>query len=283
MSVHIPKIVPAAADWASTFGVDRRGVFSGVRVGDAEQRLRWIEPGTFMMGSEPGELGRFPDEGPIHRVTIGSGFWLGETPVTQHFYQAVTGNHPSRFKGHPQHPVENVSWEDATAFCQQLTSLLSEFDHPSARLPTEAEWEYACRAGTATPLYSGKPLTSEAGFCPHLDGLAWYDKNSGSTTHPVGDKQPNDWGLYDMLGNVWEWCEDVWHENYQEAPDDGSAWGGDAAAGSSRVFRGGSWANHARFCRCACRLRWHPGLRLDSRGFRFVLAATFNEGIRAFP
>jgi formylglycine-generating enzyme required for sulfatase activity len=283
MIVRIPKIVPAASDWASTFGVDRRGVFSGVRLGDTEQLLRWIEPGPFVMGSEKGELGKYEDEGPIHRVTIPNGFWLGETPVTQQFYQAVTGENPSRFHGKPQHPVEQVSWEDATAFCEKLTMLLAEFDGTSARLPSEAEWEYACRAGTTSPLYSGKALTSAEGECPHLAELAWYGKNSDGTTHPVGQKQANDWGLYDMLGNVWEWCEDVWHDNYQGAPTDGSAGVDDAAAGSSRVSRGGSWADHARDCRCASRNRWHRDERREYLGFRFVLAATFNEGIRAFP
>jgi hypothetical protein len=156
MIVRIPKIVPAASDWASTFGVDRRGVFSGVRLGDTEQLLRWIEPGPFVMGSEKGELGKYEDEGPIHRVTIPNGFWLGETPVTQQFYQAVTGENPSRFHGKPQHPVEQVSWEDATAFCEKLTMLLAEFDGTSARLPSEAEWEYASTSvsGSCLPLRS---------------------------------------------------------------------------------------------------------------------------------
>jgi eukaryotic-like serine/threonine-protein kinase len=193
------------------------------------------------------------------------------------------GDNPSSFKGNLQHPVENLSWHDATEFCRKLTELLAEFDDTCARLPTEAEWEYACRAGTTTPLYSGEALTSEEGECPHLDELAWYVKNSGRTTHPVREKKPNDWGLYDMLGNVWEWCEDVWHDSYAGAPDDGSAWLDDAAAGSGRVVRGGSWAFHARDCRCACRYRWPPGIRGGFSGFRFVLAARFNEDIRRFP
>ena len=284
MIVRIPPTAPNASDWASTFGADRRGVFTGIRVGDAEQLLRWIEPGSFEMGSPTGELGRFEDEGPVHQVTLAEGFWLGATPVTQQFYEAVTGENPSRFSGDSQRPVEQVSWDEAKAFCEKLTALLAEFDGTSARLPSEAEWEYACRAGSTGPLYSGKALTTETGACPHLDELAWYDENSGRTTHPVGQKRPNDWGLYDMLGNVWEWCEDQWHGNYDGAPNDGSAWiDKQAASGSHRVRRGGSWANHARNCRCAYRYYWRPVNRAPHLGFRFVLASSFNEGVRAFP
>ena len=279
MLVRIPNTVPETPAWADTFGVDAYGVFAGVTVAGASQPLRWIEPGHFQMGSPEGEVGRYPDEGPQHEVTIANGFWLGQTPVTQDFYEAVIGSNPSHFSGEPTRPVESVSWHDAVEFCDRLGQPLSELGDTQVRLPTEAEWEYACRAGTTAALYSGQELTTIDGACPNLDELAWYRENSGRRTHVVGDKLPNPWGLYDMLGNVWEWCKDVWHNNYDGAPTDGRAWGGE---GEARVYRGGSWAYLARRCRCASRSRWHPGVRLIDLGFRLVLAATDNRGERPF-
>ena len=176
--------------------------------------------------------------------------------------------------------MEQVGWEDAKAFCTKLNALLSEFGPVEVRLPTEAEWEYACRAGSAAALYSGKELTSETGACPNLEELAWYDKNSEATTHPVGQKLPNEWGLYDMLGNVWEWCEDAWHDSYEGAPDDGSPWV-DEEKGEYRVYRGGSWFSNARNCRCASRIIWFPDDRLNYQGFRLVLAPRSTESSQA--
>jgi len=276
MIVRIPKTVPAAPAWADTFGVDVYGIFAGITVGEASQMLRWIEPGPFLMGSPEGELGRWSAEGPQHHVRVSNGFWLGQTPVTQAFYEAVVGQNPSHFQGDARRPVEQVSWDDAVSFCDRLNHLPSELGDLHARLPSEAEWEYACRAGTTAPLYSGKKLTSEYEACPHLDELAWYDANSKSTTHPVGEKAPNAWGLYDMLGNVWEWCQDDWHGSYEGAPADGTAWTGE---GGNRVHRGGGWASFARYCRCACRFHWEPGDRNFNLGFRFVLAFSVMEDI----
>ncbi len=224
-------------------------------------------------------MGRWIAEGPQHKVTIPNGFWLGQTPVTQAFYEAVIGQNPSGFQGDTQRPVENVSWEDVVAFCDRLNQLLSELGDLHARLPSEAEWEYACRAGMTAALYNGKELTSETEACPNLAELAWYYANSGNTTHPVAQKRPNDWGLHDMLGNVLEWCQDAWHDNYTGAPADGSAWAGE---GRFRVSRGGSWAHHARDCRCACRLYQGPGNRNHNLGFRLVLAVSVKEDIRPF-
>lgn len=274
MIVRIPKIVPEAPAWADTFGVDVYGVFAGITAGQATQLLRWIEPGTFLMGSPADERGRYDDEGPQHKVTIPHGFWLGQTPVTQAFYEAATGSNPSNFKHDARRPVERVSWEDAGVFCSKLSGQSSDLDDTVVRLPSEAEWEYACRAGTVAAMCNGRELTSDDGACPNLDELAWYGKNAKSTTHPVGQKAPNAWGLYDMLGNVWEWCEDVWHDNYSGAPADGSVWLGD---GRDRVCRGGSWAYLARLCRCAYRNHWEPGYRINDLGFRLVLAASSRE------
>lgn len=269
-AVRIPKIRPPTPAWAETFGVDRHGLFAGISVNDVEHLFRWIEPGRFRMGSPEHEMGRDNDEGPPHDVRIPRGFWIGRTPVTQQFYEAVAGNNPSRFQGDALRPVERVSWQDTQQFCRALSDRLAEREDAVARLPSEAEWEYACRAGTTEFLYSRQELTSETGACPNLNELAWYGKNSGNTTHPVAQKAPNAWGLYDMLGNVWEWCEDTWHDSYVDAPEDGSAW--ITGQGSLRVYRGGSWANRARRCRCASRNYWLPGDLGNGVGFRLVLS-----------
>ena len=254
------------------------------------------------MGSPEDEPGRLDWEGPQHHVTIGQGFWLGETPVSQGQYGAVTGDRPSRFShAGDLAPVEQVSWEDSQEFCKKLAKKVREAKAPlNFRLPSEAEWEYACRAGTNTALYTG-PLTIEGeNHGPELDDIAWYGGNSGvdykgghdssdwpekqhdhnrAGTHPVGQMACNAWGLYDMLGNVYEWCDDVYHHSYKGAPDDGSAWLGE---GRLRVSRGGGWANGARYCRCAFRNRWPPGGRRNGVGFRLVLAAQVNRGTSPF-
>jgi len=293
----IAKEVPA---WATRFGWDRWGLLADFEVGGVTFPLRWIPPGEFEMGSPEGEPGRWDEAGPQQRVTVGHGVWRGETPVTQGQYAAVTGQRPSYFPhAGDQAPVEQVSWDECREFCKKLTELLRELEPGwTFRLPAEAEWEYACRAGTTSALYTG-PLNI-LGECngPELDPIAWYGGNSGvdyeggydssdwkekqhdhkrAGTHLVRQKAPNAWGLYDMLGNVWEWCEDVWHDNYKGAPSDGTAWGGE---GRRRVCRGGSWASRARFCRCAYRNRWVPGFRLYYLGFRLVLAFSVKEGMR---
>ena len=269
--IKIPAVVPDPPAWAGGFGVDCHGVFAELVLGEVTQVLRWIPPGEFTMGSPEGERGRWEAEGPQHEVVIGQGFWLGETPVTQAFHRAVTDRDPSEFKG-GERPVETVSWEDAHVFCRGLTELLPVGQQGRVRLPSEAEWEYACRAETSSGLYSGKGLTSADGACPNLDGLAWYCQNSHWTTHPVKGKAANAWGLYDMLGNVWEWCEDEWHDTYDGAPTDGCAWQDGGEEGRSRVVRGGCWFNSARGCRCAFRLRSGPVNRNHFLGFRLVLA-----------
>jgi len=184
-----------------------------------------IPKGSFCMGSNDGEA----NEKPVHQVTINYSFYVGKYEVTQGQWQAVMGSNPSSFKGDLVEPfiklpVEQVSWEDAQNFINKLNDGNDGFTY---RLPTEAEWEYACRAGT-TGDHAG-----------NLSAMAWYAENSKNRTHTVGQKQPNAWGLFDMHGNVWEWCQDWYHETYQGAPSDGSAWLN--VVQQVRVLRGGSW------------------------------------------
>jgi formylglycine-generating enzyme required for sulfatase activity len=277
-----PVDYPECPSWAGGFGLDEFGIFADLVWGKATQRLRWIAPGSFQMGSPENEMGWCEAEGPVHLVTIEHGFWIGDTPVTQSFYETVTGSNPSSFKGDGRLPVEQVHWDECRAFCDIVTAALSNFGEWRLRLPSEAEWEYACRAATAGPLYSGKPLTSETDRCPNLDEIAWYSANSGNTTHPVKEKAPNKWGLFDMIGNVWEWCEDLWHENYNSAPNDGSPWMD--SEGQTRVFRGGSWDGHARKCRAAHR-DWYAsaGLRIIDLGFRLVLSRSLAVSLVQSP
>ena len=218
-----------------------------------------LPAGKFTMGSSESN-----DEKPQHQVKVNS-FAIGKYPVTQAQYQAVMGTNPSHFKNNPQNPVEQVSWNDAKAFCQKLSQITGK----TYRLPTEAEWEYACRAGTTTRYYFGDNDNQ-------LGDYAWYEGNSNRTTHPVGQKKPNGWGLYDMSGNVWEWCEDDWHNSYAGAPNDGSAWlDNDNRSQSLKCLRGGSWYNGPSYCRSA--FRFYFSRRVDipyySFGFRVVCGA----------
>jgi formylglycine-generating enzyme required for sulfatase activity len=217
-----------------------------------------IPPGNFMMGSTNGG----DNEKPVHQVTISQAFYIGKYEVTQAQWQSVMGNNPSNFKDCGGNcPVEQVSWDDAQNFVNKLNESNDGFRY---RLPTEAEWEYACRAGT-TGDYAG-----------NLGEMAWYLENSDLKTHAVGGKQRNAWGLADMHGNVWEWCQDWYHDTYYGAPIDGSAWlsGGEQ---KYRVMRGGSWVSKAFDTRSANRdwLRpanrdWDPLVRDNVIGFRVV-------------
>jgi len=213
----------------------------------------FVPGGSFKMGSPEG-VGD-DNERPQRDVTV-PGFFIGKYQVTQAQWEAVMGKNPSSFKGDPALPVEIVLWNDAKEFCEKLAKMTSK----AYRLPSEAEWEYACRAGT-TGDYAGD-----------LDAMAWYSDNSGDKTHPVGQKQVNAFGLYDMHGNVWEWCEDVWHDSYKGAPTDGSAWlsGGDS---TNRVLRGGSYVNLACDCRSAYRSTYVARLIVDRVGLRVCVSA----------
>ncbi|MEO0836194.1 MAG: formylglycine-generating enzyme family protein [Cyanobacteria bacterium J06642_3] len=215
-----------------------------------------IPGGKFLMGSPTGE-GR-NDEKPQHKVSVPP-FFLGKYPITQAQYQQIMGNNPSRFQ-EDNRPVETVSWDDAAEFCQKL----SKQTGTEYRLPTEAEWEYACRAGTSTKYYFGN-------YEDQLKEYAWYSQNSSNKTHPVGEKKPNQWGLFDLHGNVWEWCQDDWHGNYKDAPTNGSA--RVLENKNAKVIRGVSWYVNPRFCRSAIRDDDPRENRIDDIGFRIVCIA----------
>ena len=246
---------------------------------DISLDMIWIEPGTFMMGSSEDELGRDRDE-KQHQVTLAEGYWMGKYEITQAQYKTIMKVNPSNFIGDDL-PVETVSWNDAMAFCKKLTKIEKAAGRlPGGyeyRLPTEAQWEYACRAGTTTALNSGKNL-SDKEECPEMDEVGWYNYNSNKQTHPVGQKQPNAWGLYDMHGNVDEWCLDWYGKDYPtlsviDPP------GASSISFSSKVWRGGSYHDSAARCRSARRnhrddevLRLLGNKIINMRkGFRVVL------------
>ncbi|HEX8846972.1 MAG TPA: formylglycine-generating enzyme family protein [Pyrinomonadaceae bacterium] len=246
----------------------------------------YIPAGTFMMGSSDAEvqaayenlrlystaakLEWFIPEKPKHQVMIREGFYMGRYEVTQAQWQKVMGDNPSNFKACNQCPVENISWNETQEFIRRMNARGDGYKY---RLPTEAEWEYACRAGTTTAFAFGDSLSSEQA---NFDGNQPYGGAAKRTyrykTTPVGSFQPNAWGLYDMHGNVWEWCEDIWHQNYNGAPADGSAWlsGGNL---SRRVLRGGSWYYGAYSLRSADRGWFTPVTSLTNFGFRVVASA----------
>jgi len=249
--------------------------------------LMLIPGGTFMMGSPADEIDRSDAEGPQHEVTIAP-FLMGRYPITQAQWRAIAQREdlkvnadldpdPSHFKGET-HPVEQVSWYDAVEFCDRLSRLTGH----TYRLPTEAEWEYACRAGTTTPFHFGETITTDLANYRGTDDdtFNWsgsYGKGPKGiyrqTTTPVNEFAiANAFGLCDMHGNVWEWCQDHWHENYEGAPVDGSAWLTNND-NTGRVFRGGSWYYNPRPCRSAYRLRTLPDNRYSNDGFRVVCVA----------
>ncbi len=215
-----------------------------------------IPAGEFDMGSPSNEAGRNIDEGPVHRVKIAKAFYMGKYEVTQKQWREVMGTNPSNFKG-DNLPVGQVSWNDAQEFVKKLNEKEGANKY---RLPSEAEWEYAARAGTTTRYSFGDDESK-------LGDYAWFYGNSGSKTHDVGQKKPNPWGLYDMHGNVWEWVQDIYQNNYNGAPTDGSAW---ESSGSGRVVRGGSWYDNAQNCRSAFRDDRDSGYRISFLGFRLL-------------
>jgi formylglycine-generating enzyme required for sulfatase activity len=220
-----------------------------------------IPAGEFEMGSPSDEEGRWSDEGPVHHVTIGNAFYMGRYEVTQEQWRAIMGDNPSYFTSYHNLPVECVSWDDVQDFIKKLNEKEGTTKY---RLPSGAEWEYACRAGTTTR-YSFGDDESELG------DYAWYSYNSEHKTHPVGQKKANPWGLYDMHGNVWEWVQDCWHDSYNGAPADGRAWIVDCKNGGAfRVRRDGGWRRGPGSCRSASRDDFARGTCSDNLGFRLL-------------
>jgi len=222
-----------------------------------------LPSGRFLMGPATWDDMAHDSERPQHEVRIALPFALGRFPVTFNDYDhfiAATNRQPPDDQGgsRGRRPVNYVSWHDAVAYCVWL----SEQTGRTYRLPSEAEWEYACRAGTATRWSCGDDEKA-------LGDYAWFDVNSGRKTHPVGKKLPNHWGLHDMHGNIWEWVQDGWHDNYHGAPADGTVW--EDASGEGRLVRGGSWYGGGRFLRSAFRARFYPGDRRGDAGFRLAL------------
>jgi formylglycine-generating enzyme required for sulfatase activity len=273
--------------WADKSASATSKMFYRAVMFSAPTNLVFIPPGTFRMGSPTNEVDRIDWEGPQTAVTISRGYWMGKYEVTQGEYLAVMGSNPSWFNGvrqdYPEpgtnidfgtdlnRPVETVSWNDATNYCATLTQRERAAGRIAAnsvyRLPTEAEWEYACRGWTSTRFSYGDDL----GYT-NLTNYAWYSDNSGDTTHPVGQKLPNAWGLYDMHGNVSEWCQDWWSDSLP---------GGIALdpqgppTGSNRVIRGGYWGRWlggVRSCRSAYRSSGYLDYGYNDLGFRVLLA-----------
>jgi formylglycine-generating enzyme required for sulfatase activity len=243
-----PPPIPGSAAGSVTPATQTR-TFGGIE-------FVWCPPGSFLMGTPGNTNTEIP-----HQVKLTRGFWIGKYPVTQAQWLRVMGNNPSTFRDAGlEAPVENVSWDDTQRFC----SAVSRVERMELRLPTEAEWEYACRAGSTGPYCFDSPYVGE------LLDYAWFSENSGETTHPVGQKKPNDWGLHDMHGNVWEWCAD-WYEKYTKGPATDPK---GPRSGSARVLRGGSWCDSAEGCRSALRSRAHPAGQFHYLGFRVAVSST---------
>jgi formylglycine-generating enzyme required for sulfatase activity len=264
----VPTHDAAATPPVPTPAVGQSWTVPGLRL-----KLAYVVPGSFRMGADDGEA----DERPAHEVRLTRGFWVGTAEVTQAQYEAVTQSgaepgaagrgKPSSFVN-PQNPVESVSWDDAMAFCATLTAREQAAGRLPAgleyRLPTEAEWEYAARGGSRSRgyLYSGSNSAT---------AVAWHDANSGNAPHPVARRAPNELGLYDLSGNVWEWCLDGYDPGYyaQSAATDPV----NLKTVDRRVFRGGCWGFSSKFVRSSCRAGFQPGYVCDGLGFRVILAA----------
>jgi formylglycine-generating enzyme required for sulfatase activity len=253
----IPGTAPAAT--GSKF-------YRAISVSSTPTNFVYIPAGTFLMGSSNTEVGRFSDEGPVTTVTLSSGIWMTTNMVTQAEYSSITGTNPSSFVDMSR-PVDQVTWFQATNYCDLLTKaqLAGGLIPPGTayRLPTEAEFEYAARAGTTTRFYYG----DDPGYL-NLTNQAWYLDNSDSQSQPVGQMPPNPWGLRDMEGNMWEWCMD-WYDYYSGSKVTDPAGPSD---GTLRVLRGGSWLDENRFCRSACRVGDDPSAIYNNYSFRVVLA-----------
>ena len=255
--------------WASEWGEDRYGLWQAFTYQGIRHAFRWIPSGSFMMGSPEDEQGRYHDED-LHSVTLSKGFWLGETTVTQALWQALMSTNPSEFKGENR-PVEQVSWDDIQPFIERLNQLHPELQ---TRLPWEAEWEYACRARSQTPFnFDGELTLDKVNYRGTWEYKAdeWGEGAKQETTE-VKSYPCNAWGLYEMHGNVWEWCQDNWQEQLgKEAVCDPWLRQQSLVPVSARVVRGGSWDDLGRLVRSAFRGRNSPDFRDSYLGFRLAL------------
>lgn len=229
-------------------------------------RMVYISSGAFLMGSPPSEKGRYKDE-EQHKITLTKGFYIGITEITQGQWKQIMGDHSSRFEAsHENHPVGLISWNECQEFIMKLNRKEKSLRY---RLPTEAEWEYACRAGSGAAFTNGAISQVKCGHDPNLDKVGWYCGNAKDETQSVAQKEPNAWGLYDMHGNAWEWCQD-W---YEERTSGSNINPKGPASGTSKVFRGGGWGLPARSCRSAFRDHYAPDLKCKLLGFRLVREA----------
>lgn len=283
--IIIPEGFPPV--WAGGWGEDPHGIYAELVLRNASFLLRWIPPGEFLMGSPESELGRDDNE-TQHRVTITRGLWLAATPCTQKQWKEVMGDNPSHFQG-PDRPVENVNWRETILFCLRLNESIRDAGYSTEgfefRLPTEAEWENACRAGTTSAFNDGSPCTLPNGKDPALDPLGWHGEGDNAQTHPVGAKAPNGWGLHDLHGNVWEWCAD--HAEWKDILVTDTYVDGivDPLCGNGawRVARGGSCWGGSGNCRSAFRGASAPGLRFWARGFRLAAGQELGRGAPSLP
>jgi formylglycine-generating enzyme required for sulfatase activity len=263
---------PFPPQFASDWGEDEYGLWMGIEYQGIRQGFRWLAPGSFFMGSPGTEPERYEDE-IQHKVTLTHGFWLADTACTQELWQAVTGENRSDFKG-KEHPVDTVSWEDCRAFLDQINKACPDLE---LDFPTEAQWEYACRdseeieTGEYTPFSFGRTITTDQvnydGNYPYADAPKGEYREK---TVPVKCFAPNGRGLYQMHGNLFEWCRG-WYAHY------GSGSIVDPAGphkGATKVLRGGAWFKYARIARSACRIWYEPGFRNSSIGFRFSRGQT---------
>ncbi|MCW5203808.1 formylglycine-generating enzyme family protein [Desulfobulbus sp. US4] len=259
------------APWAVDWGEDKYGLWMSFALQHIRQILRWIRPGTFLMGAAKDEKGQRPWLGreTQHKVTLSQGFWLADTAVTQQMWYAVMGISPSGFVG-DRHPVERISWHDAQIFIQCLNRRIPGLH---ARLPSEAEWEYACRAGTTSPFSLGSDISPELvnynGKYPYRP--AEDEKMYRKRTVAVKNLPCNNWGLYEMHGNVWEWCQDYWQPDLESRESQSRVDPQGPKKGRYRSVRGGSWANDACFVRSACRDRYPPDYCFGSVGMRVAI------------
>ncbi|PWQ97124.1 formylglycine-generating enzyme family protein [Leucothrix pacifica] len=261
-----PKIFPQP--WASGWGEDEFGLWMSFTYKGVQQAFRWCEPGVFLMGSPDNEPERVSSE-TQHEVELGEGFWIADTTVTQALWEVVMEGNPSSFNG-KNNPVDSVSWEDAQMFINKINTLEPEL---KLCLPSEVQWEYACRAETTTSFYFGDQIDfSEVNFDARGVHVIGNDRKYRRKTVAVKLLPPNNWGLYAMHGNVWEWCQD-WYVEYPNSSNMELKSNGSLTSGidKGRVLRGGSWLDGTKGCRSACRYYGFPSFRNNSLGFRLSL------------